>query len=131
MLLGGICCILICGLSVGQQTRKAPAVDGTVYRSRKVFGAVFDPTRTPIPNAKVQVSRDGVEVGNMNTGRNGTFSFKKLKMGEYELVVRAHGFSSVCYHLAVVKESGKREPLRITLRLAPLPGPVEVAPPKH
>jgi hypothetical protein len=130
-LLGGICCLFICGLAVGQQTTKTHPADDTVYRSRHVFGTVFDPIGTPIPNAKVQVSSDGVEVGNMNTDRNGTFSFNRLKKGEYELVVRASGFSPVRYHVAVVKGSAKPEPLHIRLRLAPLPGPVEVEPSKH
>jgi hypothetical protein len=131
MLLGGICCVLICGFSVGQQTTKTSTVNDTVYRSGKVFGTVFDPTGAPIPNANLQVSRDGVEVGNKNTDRNGTFSFKRLNVGEYELAVRASGFSSVRYHLVVGKALGEQEPLRITLRLALLPGPVEVEAPKH
>ena len=123
----GIWWLLLCGLAVGQQSRETQAsVANMVYCSRYLSGVVTDPTGAPLPNAKVQVRKGDVEVANANTDRNGTFLFKKLNTGEYELAVQASAFNPARYHV-VVKESGKRdEPLRIKMRLAPLPHNIEV-----
>jgi hypothetical protein len=126
-----LCWLLLCGSAVGQDGREPQVyVTSTVYSSRHLSGVVTDTVGTLIPDAKVQVSKGDVELAEVTTDRKGSFLFKKLNTGEYELSVQAFAFRTVRYHVVIVIKSGKREePIHITLHLAPLvPHVIEITP---
>lgn len=116
--------VLVCSMTATVQT------DTALMASRQVCGTVIDPTNTPIPNANLLVLRGHKKVATTRTDSRGLFSFHKLASGNYELQVRAFAFSMRQYRVAVGRSGGCRNPLILSLRLAPLQGPVEVAPPQ-
>ena len=97
--------------------------------SSRVCGIVTDPQGAPVPNARVTISRVGVESRDLETGNSGTFVFDKVELGVYELQVEAPGFSTQRSRIRIVSRRRKcQRPVRIALQIGPFGNPV-VEPP--
>jgi hypothetical protein len=68
-----------------------------------ICGSVISPLGEPVPNAKVMIFRDGMEVVEVQSGANGKFSFENLKEGNDEIHVQAYGYESFGFPILVVK----------------------------
>ena len=99
--------------------------------SGKVSGSIHDPSGTGVANATIIMSNhagDTIDMITMTTSdRDGNFSFKALRAGEYELKVMKRGFEP--FRLPqVTLESGRDFSQSITLQIGAIMEEVEVVP---
>jgi len=99
--------------------------------SGKVSGSIHDPSDTGVANATIIMSNhagDTIDMITMTTSdRDGNFSFKALRAGEYELKVMKRGFEP--FRLPqVTLESGRDFSQSITLQIGAIMEEVEVVP---
>jgi len=99
--------------------------------SGKVSGSIHDPSGTGVANATIIMSNHAGETIDMITmttsDRDGNFSFKALRAGEYELKVMKRGFEP--FRLPqVTLESGRDLSESIVLQIGAIMEEVEVVP---
>jgi hypothetical protein len=99
--------------------------------SGKVSGSIHNPSGTGVANATIIMSNhagDTIDMITMTTSdRDGNFSFKALRAGEYELKVMKRGFEP--FRLPqVTLESGRDFSQSITLQIGAIMEEVEVVP---
>jgi TonB family protein len=99
--------------------------------SGKVSGSIHDPSGTGVANATIIMSNhagDTIDMITMTTSdRDGNFSFKALRAGDYELKVMKRGFEP--FRLPqVTLESGRDFSQSITLQIGAIMEEVEVVP---
>src|SRR5882724_12092107 len=68
-------------------------------------GTVLDPTRTPVPGARIKATIDGRAGGpSMTSDQNGEFSLP-LEPGKYSLSVAKEGFVTVSQPVSLPREA--------------------------
>jgi Carboxypeptidase regulatory-like domain len=78
-------------VDAGEEARQSAYTEG----SATVSGVVLDTSGAAIPGAQVSLThRDGTQVRAMVSGGSGEFSFTKLPVGSYLVVINANGFAT-------------------------------------
>jgi hypothetical protein len=107
-LLGSLCCclILLSGLC-GAQVQVRPSISGVVQ----------DPSGAAIVGASVSLQRaDGTEIDHAVTDRSGSFDFKNVAAGSYQLDVNESGFRET--QVSAVVGAALHPQIRIVMRVA-------------
>ena len=113
--------VLVCALSL----IAAPAV-AQVSITGMIAGTVTDGTDAVLPGATVVLKDEGTGAQKQTTtNEGGSFAFRDLSFGNYEVTVSLQGFQAALYKKVVV-ESGRTTDLRIRLSVGALEEAVTV-----
>ena len=103
----------------------APAV-AQVSITGTIAGTVTDATDAVIPGATVQLKDEGTGLQKQTvTNDSGSFAFRDLAFGKYEVTVNLQGFQTALYK-GVVVESGRTTDLRVRMAVGGLEQTVTV-----
>jgi len=101
------CLFLLSGLSDAQVQVRPPSISGVVQ----------DPSGAAIVGASVSLQRaNGTEVDHAITDRSGSFDFKNVPPGSYQLDVNESGFRET--KVSAVGGAGPHPQIRIVMRVA-------------
>jgi hypothetical protein len=104
-----------------------PESSAQVSQNSSIEGSVADPTGAKIVAARVLLrTTSGTPVAETQTDTAGHFSFSKVPIGTYEIVVEAAGFVQGEAATASVKE-GATTSITIRLKIAPISDKIEVS----
>jgi Carboxypeptidase regulatory-like domain len=93
-----------CFAAIQALTIQARAADSPAKQGQRVEGTVKDALGRPLSGVQLLLTGDGHIVGRAQSGRNGTFEFRDVPRGTYELVSNKGGFRTGVEVVAVTSQ---------------------------